>query len=167
MKRSDLYKAIRDRAKDQLPDIAIVDLQKQQLRAKAKDEFPYPLPALLVEFKNARFTNQRGTKQQSTFTVSLQYALDLNTCSFDGAELEQETIELLDKSDEIYESFHLFRIDNIALMSRVSESPPEYGNRFIAFTTDFELTVFEDKVNNRQKHQVPPVKINTSFLPDA
>lgn len=101
MLRSKIYKAIRDHSKSMLPYLQACDLQKGQF-INPKKNYPLPLPAMLVEFQGFRFTNLLGHKQKGDGTISIYLYLDLVTDSLDGAEQENETIELLDYMDRVY-----------------------------------------------------------------
>lgn len=163
MKRSDLYKNIRDIAKVKMPELVYVDLQKQQFKTQ-KPEHPIPLPALLIEMRDGQFDNISHFSQTGKKTISIYRYDALVNDSFDGAELENETIELLDKQDELFQAFQGESCDLFSGMIRVSESIHEYGNGYICFKTDFTVSVIDEKVIEKQKIQTSTikVKINTS-----
>lgn len=158
MKRSELYQSIKAQAKAAMPNLQYIDLQKQQTK-RAKDDYPMPLPALFIEFRNASFSALAGTRQQAKMIVSFTLVQECVTDSFDDAELETETIELLDANDAVYEAFHCFNIGGYGKLIRIAESKPEYGIRSIEFTTDFELSVFENKVDTRVNIPSPKISI--------
>lgn len=161
MKRSDLYKKLRDVAKAKITDLAYVDLQKQQMK-KIADTNPIPLPALLIEFKDARFSNVAKLDQLGDKTISLYLYLDFVTDSFDGAESENDSIALLDKMDEIFQTFQGVSCELFSQLIRVSEGIQEYGTGYICFRTDFSTSVKDIKEVTKIRVTIPPININTS-----
>ena len=161
MKRSDLYKKLRDVAKAKMTDLAYVDLQKQQMK-KISETNPIPLPALLIEFKDAQFSNVAKLDQMGNKTISLYLYLDLVTDSFDGAESENDSIALLDKMDEIFQTFQGVSCELFSQLIRVSEGIQEYGSRYICFRTDFSTSVKDIKEVTTTRVTIPKININTS-----
>ncbi len=156
--RSELYYAIRDKAKEMTPD-CFVDIQKGQFK-KIAENYPLPLPALLVEFKSARYSNLEALSQLGELNVSLYYYIELVSDSFEGSELEDDTISLLDNMELIYQNFHGLRTSNYTALIRVGENIDQYGTRFICFRTDF-TTSRKDSINKPQTVKInPTVKIN-------
>jgi hypothetical protein len=152
MLRSDIYKAIRDHAKMTLPYLRVCDLQKGQF-VNPEQNYPLPLPALLVEFQGFRFVNLGEQQQKGDGTVSIYLYINLVTDSLAGAERENETIALLDYMDGIYQTFEGFRIEGMTPLNRISEAKPQYGKRFIMFRVDFTTTVDDGKI--RGSHTAP------------
>lgn len=163
MKRSTIYKSIRDVAKSEIPDLAFVDLQKQQIKRRTV-EFPLPLPALLVEFKHTPYSNVGSKSQLGEMHITLWLYVNLITNSFDGAEMETETLELLDRADEIFEVFHCNTLGGIGSMTRIADLPNEYGADWMALKTDFKLTIKDKKeLGITTTTQIPTVRIVTEM----
>ena len=154
--RSEAYKAIRDRIKAVMPEMAFIDLQKGQFRNMLAN-YPIPMPACLVEFKQINWTNTAGA-QQGDCVISLYYYENLVTDSFDSAEQENQTIELLDRLDATFEKMQGFSGEVFNPLSRIADSM-EYGKRYVCFRTDFQTTVFHPKPNATQSIQKPNVKL--------
>jgi hypothetical protein len=142
MKKSDLYKSIRDIAKAGITDLEFVDLQKGQFK-RIKENQPVPLPALLIEFRGGSFSEMARNSQMGDVTIAIYFYLDLVTDSFDGAESEEETIELLDRQDDVYRVFQGQSCELFSKLIRTNEEPPQYGERYIMFRTDFSTNVKE------------------------
>ena len=142
MIRSKVYKSIRDRLKEKMQALVYVDLQKGQL-SKKQQNYPVPLPACLVELNSANWTNTTGG-QLGEPKISLYLYLDLVTDSFDGSELENETIEILDAQDELYEIMQGFSGEDFSPLSRTSDMIYEYGERYVCYRMDFQTTLFHD-----------------------
>lgn len=157
MKRSQIYKPLRDEAKQKLPYLKFIDLQKGQMN-NPKQNYPIPLPALLVELGDFRFSNLLEHKQKGDGTISFYLYLDLVSDSFNGAEREDKTIELLDRFDELFETFEGFSIPNMTPLVRSMEYKPQYGTRFILFQVDFSSTIDDQKDIERNTTPVTPPK---------
>lgn len=155
--RSRVHKALRDLAKEKLPYLSFVDLQKGQMSNPTKN-YPIPLPALLVEVGDFRFSNLLEQQQKGNGTISLYLYLDLVTDSFQGAESEEETIDMLNHFDELYETFQGFSIPDITPLVRTLEYKPQYGNRFIMFRIDFATTIDSGKEMEQPMVELSPPK---------
>lgn len=139
MKRSFIYKPLRDRAIQGMPYLKFRDLQKGQMQNPTQN-YPIPLPALLIEIGDIRFSNLSEHNQKGDGIISLCLYLDLVTDSFDTAEQENETIELLDRMDDVFQTFEGFSIPGLTPLVRQTEYKPQYGKRFILFRVDFTTT---------------------------
>ncbi len=143
-----------------MPYLAYIDLQKGQLKnAKQGQQIPVPLPALLIEFGGAQFSELERCGQMGTLTVSVYQYLEHVTDSFDGAEMENETIELLDKQDDVYNTFQGLSCDMFSKMVRTSESTPEYGTRYICLRTDFTTNIKETSETEPIQVKKPTIKL--------
>jgi hypothetical protein len=147
MKRSEIYKPLRDRAKDQLPYLRFIDLQKGQMQ-DTKQNYPIPLPALLIELGDFQFSNLLEHQQKGDGKISLYLYLDLVSDSFAGAEREDETIAILDHFDELFEAFEGFAIQNLTPLVREVEHKPQYGTRCMMLRIDFTTTIDDGKGEN-------------------
>lgn len=162
MKRSDLYKKLRDIAKAKMPELVYVDLQKQQFK-KANPEHPIPMPALLIEMRDGSFENISHLSQTGKKTISIYRYDELVTDSFDGSESENETIELLDNQDALFQAFQGESCELFSAMIRVSESIHEYGNCYVCFKTDFTVSVLDEKIIAKQKIQANTIKVKINI----
>ena len=158
MKRSDIYKELRNHAALKLPDLRFIDLQKGQFQQQAQN-YPIPLPALLIEIGDFRFSNLLEHQQKGDGMISVYLYLDLVSDSFAGAESENQTIEILDRQDELFETFAGAVVSPLAtLLVRQTEYKPQYGNRYIMLRTDFTTTIDDGQTASGQTVPKPPVK---------
>lgn len=162
MKKRDIYIAIRDVAKDSLPELAVVDIQKQQMKRQA-DDYPMPLPSLLIEIGSVPFSNIGNRSQIGSVNVVLYLYLELVTDTYDGCELEDETLQILDIADDVFEAFHCTRLANVGMMTRKQELPNEYGMRWICLKSAYEITIKDNKDDDRTMIVSPKIKINTQI----
>lgn len=161
MKRSDIYKAIRNKAAD-LTYLKSKDLQKGQFQ-KEKETYPLPLPALLVEFSDFRFKSQLEHTQIGEGIISLFLYLNLVTDSFKGAEREDDTIQILDRFDDLFQTFEGLSIPGLTPLVRITEFKPQYGNRYIMFRIDFSTSVDDAKTIVRQTTPKPEPDIGSNY----
>jgi hypothetical protein len=145
--RSVVYKQIRDKLLSSMSCLQYVDIQKGQMNNKTQN-YPIPLPACLIEFQRVSWSETTGG-QLGDATVSLYLYLDHVTDSFNGAEQENKTIELLDKQDIIHESMQGYAGECFNPLKRVSDSIMEYKDRYLCFRIDFQTTLFQN--NPEQK----------------
>ncbi len=146
--RSEVYKGIKNRLKSELSETHFIDLQKGQIE-RAPQNYPIPLPACLIELKPVSWSNTIG-EQIGDAIISLYLYIDLVTDSFDGAEAENETIEILDIQDDLYEIMQGYSSQYFNPLNRVSEAPPVYGLRYVCYRVDFKTTLFETKENDSE-----------------
>lgn len=148
-KRSDIYKALRDHAKAGLTNLKFLDLQKGQFQ-DIKKNYPVPLPALLIELSDYRYSNAGEFLQKGDGIISIYLYQNNFADSFLGAERESESISLLDNFDDIYQVFEGFAIDGITPLNRVVEYKPQYGLKWIMFRVDFRSVREEQKAIEKQ-----------------
>lgn len=158
MKRSLLYKALRDEALGKMPYLNFFDLQKDQVKTP-QQFYPIPFPALLIELGNADFSQLAEFHQKGAMPVSFYLYLDNVTDSFDGAEQEQQTIEMLDRIDDVYQVFEGFCIEGMTPLVRIRDYMPVYGTRLAMYRIDF-TTMVDDHKEIETRH----VKLNPEFI---
>ncbi len=159
MQRSILYKSIRDIVREKLPWIQYVDLQKGQFQ-KPAEHYPIPLPALLVEYADTRYSNVLRSAQLGESNITLWLYLPCVTDSFDGAELEDETLQLLDKADSLYQALH-GELAGGYMLTRITDYKPVFDNNTVCFRCDYAITLKDTKVDTIQHVERPPIKIVT------
>ncbi len=160
MSRSKVYKDIKNRLLEQLPELQFVDLQKGQFSNKTKNH-PIPLPAILIEFKPVNWSNTTGGQLGDTL-ISLHYYLDLVTDSFNDSEAENETIEILDNLDALYDEIDGYAGDDFNPLSRITDAITEYKEGYVVYRTDFTTTLFQNKaVQQTASKPEPKFKFNT------
>jgi hypothetical protein len=156
--RSEVYKEIRARLLTGIANLQYVDLQKGQMSNKAQN-YPIPLPAVLVEFGQVSWSNSTGG-QLGDSVISAYLYIDHVTDSFDGAELENETISLLDGIDEVHKILQGLWGTNFSPLSRISDYIVEWRDRYLCMRTDFRTTLFCENQSSNQKHKIENIKIN-------
>lgn len=161
MKRSKIYKPLRDQAIVGMPYLQFRDLQKGQMN-KPRENYPIPLPALFIEIGDVRFSNLLEHQQKGDVMISMYLYMDMVTDSFDTAELENETIELLDHMDDVFQTFEGFAVPGLTPLVRQTEYRPQYGTRFIMFRIDFTTTLDSGKVNNNTIIDKPEPEITNN-----
>jgi hypothetical protein len=161
MKRSELYKALRDLAKEKMPDLKIIDLQKGQFGKQAQN-YPVPLPALLIEIGDFRFSNLLEHRQKGDGVIGLYLYLDMVADTLNGAERESQTIEILDRQDELFEAFEGTVISPLATpLVRQTEYKPQYTpQRAVMLRTDFTTTIDDRKTIEPNVAAKPNVTFN-------
>lgn len=139
MRRSDLYRALKERAKAAIPGLRFVDLQKGQMKDQ-KQHYPFPLPALLIELKGVRWSNLLEENQLGELVVRFYFHQDAQTDSFSGSCQENESVDLLDNMDLIYETFEGFATEGITPLVRLT-GDTLYEKRSVCFVSEFKTTI--------------------------
>ena len=154
MKGSVLYKTIKQQIKSKLSEVVYIDLQKGQFD-HAGENFPIPLPCILFEFGNIDYSQVLKNSQIGDMRLSICYYTDLVTETFDEAELEEESLLILDKSEEIFEAIQGLKIDGFSSPVRIGEGKPEYFGQYIKLRTDFSLASYNPKSSETVNTQSP------------
>lgn len=154
MKRSVIYKSIRDIAKAKL-QLKWIDLQKGQLKIP-KENYPFPLPALLIEIGDFSYSQLAEHAHIGQGIISLYLYKDLLTDSFKGAKNEDIAIDILDNFDSIYQTFEGLSIAEMTPLVVVKEYKPEYGNKYISFRVDFSTSAQKQKEVDVKKAKPEP-----------
>ncbi|WP_165027079.1 hypothetical protein [Dysgonomonas sp. ZJ279] len=165
MKRSQIYKPLRDQAIKGMPYLKFRDLQKNQMHAPVQN-YPIPLPAIFIEIGDIRFSNLLEHDQKGDSVISIYLYLDLVTDSFDGAEGENETINLLDRMDDVFQTFEGFAVPGMTPLVRLTEFKPQYGTRFILYRVDFTTTVDSHKEQGGMFIPTPDPDIRSKVVND-
>lgn len=143
MSRSKVYKDIRDKLIELMPEL-YVDLQKGQLKNKKSKNFPIPLPAALIEFKSTKWDKATGLQIGSP-DISISLYLDNVTESFVGAEAENKSLEILDKIDFFGEELDGLESEYFSPLNLTEDSIIGYENGIFAFQIDFSTSIYVDK----------------------
>ncbi|MDD3079099.1 MAG: hypothetical protein PHH37_08345 [Paludibacter sp.] len=155
MNRSEKYKSIRDRATQKLTWLKFVDLQKGQFN-NLTENYPFPLPALLIEFSDFTFSNESEHAQKGDGSISVYLYVGSLSDTFKGSEREDATLSILDKFDDLFQAFEGFSVDDMKPLNRIREYKPVYGKKYIMFKAEF-TTLIDSKLNvNVQKVKPEP-----------
>jgi hypothetical protein len=144
MKRSDIYKALRDKLIAEISGVT-VDIQRGQMDKPIKD-YPMPMPLALIGFSRIRWEVLANELERGEMTITVDYYKNLvSSGSFSGAESEDETLDLLDSPDEIYQALGYYFADGLfEELYRVEESELKAGNCLIGYRVVFKTYVYQE-----------------------
>jgi hypothetical protein len=142
MKRSDVYKAIRDKLLLDIEGLT-VDVNRGQMN-NPKTDYPLPLPVALVSVSAIRWRTLSDVLQRGTLDVEVDYFKVKCQDTFSGAEAEEEALLLLDSPDEVYQSLKEFGVPGLLEgVRRTGEREITAGGRTIGYRITFEADVYE------------------------
>lgn len=127
-----------------MPAGLYIDLDKGQLQQK-KENYPFPLPAVLVKFGAIRWSSASEGLRLGDLTFTFTLIDNLVTDSFEGAESENETIELLDLQDDLFQALEEFSTTDMQPLTRESEGETKTDIRAIIFTSTYKTTIQQTK----------------------
>jgi len=143
MKRSDVYKILRDRLLSEIPDLT-TDVNRGQMD-HPKPDYPLPLPLALITFSRIRWDVYAKGVERGELTVSVDYYKVICSNMFSGSESENETLKLLDSPDEIYRALAYFSVNGLFdELYREEESEIKSGGRLIGYRVTFKANVYEE-----------------------
>jgi hypothetical protein len=155
MTLKDIYLRIKKKAEKKMPHLRYIDLQKKQFE-RSTENYPMPGPALLIEFSGAEFSNLGKQAQIGESTVSIYFYEPLVTDTFNDAESERETLELLDAKDKVFQTFNGLKVKNSSQLIRKSESDFVFESDYVWFKTTFSFVQYEEKKEHFGRHKVNP-----------
>ena len=142
MKRSDVYRAIRDKLLSDIEGLT-VDVNRGQMN-DPKADYPVPLPVALVNVSDIRWRTITEVLQAGTVLIAVDYYKVRCQDTFSGAEAEDEALMLLDSPDDIYQSLHGFEAPGLlGSVRRTEERGIRTGGRIAGCRIAFEADVFE------------------------
>ena len=144
MKRSDIYKALRDKLLSNIEGLT-VDVQRGQLNDPRR-EYPMPMPVALIGFSKIRWEVMADRYERGKMTITVDYYKNLvSSGAFSGAESEEETLALLDSPDEIYQALGYYSIPGLfEELYRVEESELKSGGCLTGYRIVFETYIYQE-----------------------
>ena len=142
MKRSDVYKAIRDKLLSDIGNLT-VDVNRGQMN-NPKADYPIPLPLALVSVSSIRWKTISSALQSGNVTILVDYFKVICQDTFSGAEAEDEALMLLDSPDDVYLSLQGFEAPGLlGEVRRTEEKQLVDEGRVIGYRIAFEADVFD------------------------
>ena len=155
MKLKDIYLRIEETALEKMPRLQYVDLQKKQFE-RDTENYPIPMPTLLVEFGDATFTGLAKHRQIGLSSVSIYFYQKIVTDTFDNAELRKETITLLDSKDDIFQYFEGLKVDDTTQLVRQAESDFVFEGDHAWFKVTFSFAQYEKLIEKQGRIKSVP-----------
>lgn len=141
-KRSDIYKAIRNKLQSDIPGLT-VDVNRGQM-SDPKADYPLPAPLALVGISDIHWKTIGRDVQHGIVTVTVDYFQAICSGTFSGAEAEDETLTLLDSPADIYSSLNFFEVEELTgEMCRTREQELRAGGRLAGYRITFEADIYE------------------------
>ncbi len=150
-----LYEAIRDRIQSELSWVLWTDLQKGQF-TKIKENYPLPLPCVLVEIQPAKWKALLKNHQDGDTTVSLYIYLDHSGDSVSGSEGEEESLHLLNKMDEVFHKITGISTNYFQRLTRTDSKIFGYLPRIVIYRVDFQTVLYD---------HIPEIKVKLPRKP--
>jgi hypothetical protein len=147
-KRSNVYKAVRDRLISEIPALKTVDLQRGQIYPGKDNKFtyPFPMPVSLISLSKTVWTDLGGAMQRGVINIAVDYYVERVTDSFSGSESEEDTINLIDAPDDIFRALYNYKIDGLfEKLIRISEEEIKRNDRLTGYRILFQTYVYESK----------------------
>jgi len=144
MRRSDVYKTIRDRLLSELGDGLTVDVNMGQMDSITAD-YPLPTPLALISIAEIQWTDVAEGIQIGTVSFTIDYYKVIASGTFSGAEAEDTTLALLDSPDEIYQALRDYEVAGMLEgVLRTGEREVRIDKRLAGFRISYTATVFEE-----------------------
>ncbi|MFN4298564.1 MAG: hypothetical protein ACK4EX_02415 [Thermaurantimonas sp.] len=136
-----IYKAVSEYAGTQMPWLAYIDLQKGQIRRPAQT-YPIPLPALLVEFRSISYGHLVQGKQLVSMQIRLSLYLQLLTDTHQGALMQEESLMMLSRIEEVKQHFDGLLINGSCRLLNQADLQPEFGTDYMAYHSDYSSSFY-------------------------
>ena len=142
MSKKSIYLAVKGALKVELP-LLFIDLQKGQF-FKPSENLPIPIPAALIEFQNIPWTEHSKIAQKGDSSFKIYLYLGTEQETFDEAEAENESLEMLDATNDIFKALNGLAGTGFEYVERKAEEKPKYGKGYVQFTTEFRINIIEE-----------------------
>lgn len=119
--KAELLQSIKNKISESLLEIAFVDLYRNQDRL-AQENYPFPLPAVLVEFAGIDWSNQDAGHQMGDCSIRLHLMVLDYRDTFLGAEAEIQAMNELNLANQLWQAVEGLNGNNFSPLNRVSES---------------------------------------------
>lgn len=156
--RKETYKAVRDRIRAEMPWIKWIDLQKGQMDSPSKS-YPLPLPCALVEFKPVTWENFPRQSQIGWTTISIWLYLDHSGDSVKGAQMEEQSLALMDSMDEVFQKLEDLSGPSFKRLVRINDQVVAYKPRMIVYRCDFSTDLHDYCYCTENTIQLPQAEI--------
>lgn len=148
--KGDIYKAIADQLKEQIPEIIWIDKDRNQFE-HADQEF-LPLPAVLISFPRAEFETKGAGLQTSTAIIAIRTGFENYAQSFEGSTDQDQALEFWEFNRKVYNALQGFSGDNFSGMVRISEDEDPEQNNVIPTRMEFVTTIQDYSNSRREKY---------------
>jgi hypothetical protein len=170
--KKDIFIAIRDRIKEELPDVWV---DKNMGQIATIDRFDsFPLPAVLVEFGQSEYkTVSKGV--QGVKTV-LRFHLLFENWAASHAESEDSELALryFDFTEAVHEALEGFGGENFASLTRVADEEDNNHESVVITVVEYALSYVDSSKADSHKttevnpdliveHKKPPLRPQSNF----
>ena len=158
--RRELYTTVRDRIRAEMPWVRWIDLQKGQMDIPAKT-YPLPLPCALVDIKQVTWDSYTDLSQLGQTIIAIWLYLDHSGDSLKDTEMEEQSLELMDRMDDVYQKLGDLSGQSFKRLVRSSDQVVSYKPRMVVFRCDFSTTLI-DSIDQRRV-LLPQIEITAQF----
>ncbi len=123
--------------------------------------YPFPLPLVLVEMKQITWENYPRQSQLGQTTISIWLYLDHSGDSLKGSAMEDQSLSLMDKMDDVYQKITDLSGPPFKRLVRINDQVVSYKPRMVIFRCDFTTTV-GDSIEEL-KTQLPQAEISVEL----
>ncbi len=137
MSRQEVYIRLRDRLKELIPQLTLVDVQRRQVE-RGSQNYPVRLPAAYLSFSPVNWSSD-GVQQYGETALIVDVYLDNHGDTFDDAERNDiNAAEILAWSDKLYNTLQGYWCEGLQPLCRATEDTmfeDEYIHIQVAFNT--------------------------------
>lgn len=128
MKRIDLFNELKSIATSNMPELALVDMQKGQIDPQ-KDNTD-KLPALLFEFRESTYESSGKGNQLGKMLVSI-YLYQAIAENQSAEDLALENARILNNLDNVFQVFSQINVESFSPLERIAEQAEETKSKYL------------------------------------
>lgn len=122
--KSEILQQIKNRIEEKMPQVVFADLYRDQ-DLYGDDHYPFPLPAVFVEFTGIDWSNQARGHQMGDCVVRIHLLVHDVRDTFSGSESEQQGMDELDMVYELWNCLEGMSGEGFGALNRKQE---QYNN---------------------------------------
>jgi hypothetical protein len=154
MTKSELLAMIKQRAKDKMPELKLIDLDKGQFGSQGQN-YPLSFPALLFEYGNFKYSNTGDLCQLGEGTITFNLYLNMFADTFKEANKEEQaTAHILTQERRLWQAFQGFEG-----LVREQTSAIRYGKDYAIISLIFTIVFWEYFDDGYEETQINQINI--------
>lgn len=141
-----LYNAIATTIKTHLTGIKFIDVFRNQLN-RPETNYPFPIPAVIVEIKPIVWANRLGKIQEGETVVAVHLIQDIVTDTYTDAPTKTVTEVDFTLQTDLWTKLQGLRTDEFQPLTRIREMQ-QWKDTVLITTIEFETVLYEQRIDN-------------------
>lgn len=120
-----------------------LDLWKAQVGTKKEQKYPFNFLAGFISINRINWADMVGDVKEGTTTIEVYLFFDKYEDTFDGADDQATSLEILDTVDQVAEDLHWLETDPFKELTQISEEDLTTAYDRPAYRLTFETIIYK------------------------